>query len=669
MLHLPNHKHIVESVSELPDFGKFSTLFLDVETLNVTQDTIQSKDWQGRYPFKGDRIAGIAVTVDDCEKSWYVPIRHIRFREDMNLPVANVMKWFQSLVDSCNRWVNHSIIFDATFAAVDGIVIPNSCKLVDTLTQSKMLDSDRMGHGLKDLNVAWLGGSNETEDAVKAFLDNIKSKNYAECPPDIMGEYACEDVLINRRLLHYLDEHMPEDMFQIVQTEIDLTAVLFDMEMKGLQINPLECKKESLKCLRKLIDVATEIETLSDREWTNSHNCIHDILINQFGLPILATIKDRDEDGYEVDTGRTTFDKKALPLYQVHPITQADPKLKRLIELIFTYRQEQQHKSLFLDSFLDLHDADGVIHPSYNQIVRTGRLSSRRPNAQQQNYRSKILIHPRPGMAFLLQDYSQVEYRLIVHYVRDAEAIAAYNNDPTTDFHRWVADMMHVSRSAGKTLNFGMAYGAGKKLVTTGLRSNPEIIEEIGAELNAEIAAGKLKPESLNEAFQLRCATRASEVYDMYHERFPGIKRLSAEAAYVVRKRGYVKTLYKRRRHLPDKASRKAFNSIVQGGASDIAKEAMVKAAPRYNKKIRDLGISLAAQVHDAILWEGPEEVMRDSATHKLLFSLMENPSVDIRVPIITDMGFSKMSWAETDAKQNVAGADGRLISGSIDHS
>jgi DNA polymerase-1 len=529
-----------------------------------------------------------------------------------------------------------------------------------------MLDSDRLGHGLKDLNVAWLDGNNETQDKVKAFLSDIKSNNYAECPPDIMGEYACEDVLINRRLLHYIDEHMPEEMFPLVETEIDLTAVLFDMEMHGLQINPLECKKQSLRCLHKLIDVATEIEDLSDREWTNSHQCIHDILINQYGLPILATIKERDEDGYEVDTGRTTFDKDALPLYQVHPITQADPKLKRLIDLILAYRQEQQHKSLFLDSFLDLHDAQGVIHPTYNQIVRTGRMSSRRPNAQQQNFRSKILIHPRPGMAFLAQDYSQVEYRLIVHYVKDLEAIAAYHNDPTTDFHRWVADMMHVDRSAGKTLNFGMAYGAGKKRVTTGLISNPEIIQEIGAVINEEIAAGSLSSEELNEAFQLRCATRASEVYDTYHERFPGIKRLAAEAAYIVRKRGYVKNLYKRRRHLPDKASRKAFNSVVQGGASDIAKEAMVKAAPRYNKQTRALDVRIVAQVHDEVLWEGPEEVMRDPATHKLLFELFENPRVDIRVPIITDMGFSKTSWAETDVDENIEDENGKLISGKI---
>ena len=666
MIDLSAHKKLVESPAELPDFGKFETLFLDIESLNVTQDIIQSKNWHGMYPFKGDRIAGVAVTVDECEDSWYIPIRHVRFKEDANLPVENVMEWFQALVDNCKRWVNHNIVFDATFAAADGIVIPPSCRLVDTLTQSKMVDSDRLGHGLKDLNVAWLKGDNETEDRVKAFLSEIKSKNYAECPADIMGTYACEDVLINRKLLKFIDANMPPEMSALVETEIDLTSVLFDMEMHGLQINRRQCEIESVRCLRLLINTATEIEQISDREWTNSHDCIHDILVNQFNLPILATIKERDEDGYEVDTGRSTFDKNSLPLYQVHPKTQADPTLKRLIDLIQLYRKEQQFQSLFLDSFLDLCDDNQVIHPTYNQIVRTGRMSSRRPNAQQQNERSKALIHPRPGMAFLKADYSQVEYRLIVHYVKDEDAIAAYNEDPSTDFHKWVADMMHVDRSAGKTLNFGMAYGAGKKRVTTGLISNPLIIAEIGAEIASDVEEERLSEDAMNEAFQLRCGNRASEVYDLYHERFPGIKRLSGEAAFMARKRGWVKNLYGRRRHLPSKASRKAFNSIVQGGASDIAKEAMVKSAPRFNGEMRNLGITIAAQVHDEILFEGPEETMRNPATHRMIFEMLENPSVAIRVPIVADMGFAMRSWADAGADDREESVDGELICGPI---
>ncbi len=130
--------------------------------------------------------------------------------------------------------------------------------------------------------------------------------------------------------------------------------------------------------------------------------------MNDFGLPVLSTIKERTEDGDWIDTGRPSFDKEAMQLYKVHPMVTTNPEIKQIVDCISRYRVESTFHGLYLENFINLN-VDGVIHPSYNQVVRTGRMSCSRPNSQQQNYRSKQLIHPHKGFGFVSNDYSQIE--------------------------------------------------------------------------------------------------------------------------------------------------------------------------------------------------------------------------------------------------------------------
>lgn len=639
---------LIQSVSELPDPLSITRFYMDVETVNNTQDQLKSHGKEsnaGLYPFLGDKIAGFGFTWDDHPTVYYVPIAHTGVGKEGNIDnPEGVFRWLADVLANCKEWVNHSILLDAMFAHFEGA--PFKCRLIDTLTLAKIHDSDRLGHALKPLCRDWLDLSMEDENRIKEYLKAIKSKSYSDLPVDLCGQYCCMDVHGNRALMIYLEEHRPEDLEGIWETEILLTPVLFDMELEGLRIDPVECKKDSLKCLRNMIILTEEIESITDREWTNSNACIFDMLVNQFGIPILVTKKERGLRGQVIDTGRPTFDKDALQVYGVHPTVTSDPRVARLVELILSYRVDSQHKSLFLDSFLGLCDSEFHIHPSYNQIVRTGRMSCRRPNAQQQNYRSKSLIYPDEGFGFISNDYSQIEYRLIVHYINDLEAIRAYNEDPTTDFHQWVADMLGISRDAGKTINFGMAYGAGKALVTRNLASNPVVIEEVGEIVNDRIKMGLIEPSQRIAVFTAECANKASETYEDYHERFPGIKRTATKAAEVCRYRGYVKNPYGRRRHLPRNAAHKAFNSIIQGGAMDIMKEGMIRVAPRYNSDSRRLGLTLKVNVHDELLTQVPLDTLYDPTTHRHVMDILENPSVKFRVPIRADIGISSKSWA-----------------------
>lgn len=614
-------------------------VFLDVETANFTEGKVPSGN-DGMYPFKGDRIAGIALTWDDHPEAYYIPIRHSTFG---NIDLQQTQDWLRDVVKK--DWINHNVVFDATFCAFEGAEFGG--RLIDTLTLSKMHDSDRQGHGLKALARDWCGYDDQEEvDRVQVYLKGIKSRSFADCPVDIMGEYACLDVFKNRDLYRFLQEYRQVDE-SLWDHEIALTPVLYDMEMVGLRVDPQEVSLDTLKTLHSMITTSERISQITGIEFSNSNAHLIDILLNQFGLPVVATKIERDSEGRKYDTGRPTFNKEALALYSVHPEVTKDPLLVELISLIQTYRQESQHKSLFLDAFAGFHDENNMIHPHYNQVVRTGRMSCSRPNAQQQNKRSKSLIHPREGMGFISADYSQIEFRLIGHYTQDPHILDAYEEDPKTDFHQLVADMIHVKRGPGKTLNFGMAYGAGQGTVTRNLVSNDDIMAEVGEEVNAMVDAGDVAAEMRTAVFQELCEARAKDLYERYHDTFPGIKSTARQAMRNAKRRGFVFNAYGRRRHLPSRAAHKAFNSIIQGCAMDIMKDCMVSLSPRYNEKSRELGIHLAANVHDEVLIEVPVDRLEDPEVHDHIRQHLESPSVKFRVPIITDIGTSLSNWAE----------------------
>lgn len=591
----------------LPDLKGCKRLYLDVETTSFNDKEAAFNSW------KGHRIAGIAVCADDGP-AHYLSIRH---QNSDNLDVGVVMRWLQETLDSCGEWINHNIKFDAHFVEAEGVRV--NCPLADTVVLAKMIDSDAQSHALKPL-CRGIGLEMEEELEVKAWLKGAKTKDYGALPADICGRYAKMDVIGNRALYEYLLEHLPEDMCELWETEKKLTSVLLDMERTGLQIDEKACKIAQVTSLRRMIEATDEVEKLTGIELVNSPKCMFEILCTQLGLPVLA----------RTDSGGPSFDKHAMKLYLGHSEVVTNERARRVLELLRTYRTESQFKGLFADSFLD-KAVDGVLHPNYNQLVRTGRMSCSDPNSQQFNKRAKQLITPRG--AFFSTDASQVEFRVIAHYIKDEDVIQAYEENADTDFHQWVADLCGVARSPAKTLNFAMAYGAGKSRITQELSGNPKIMEEVGKEL-----AG-VRPQDRAREYAKRCERRAAEIYRAYHERLPGVKSTSERASGAARRRGWVRNVYGRRRHLPLAHAHKAFNSLVQGCAMDIIKQKMVELHPMLTD------CKLVANVHDELLIEGPVDLVEDPKWQRMVLDVLEGPT-NIRVPIKWDSGTSRESWA-----------------------
>ena len=662
------HKILIEKPSELPDLSSgVKRLFLDVETrwsVEWKPKYSAGEGARGTYPWKGDRICGVSVTWDDNPDSFYIPVRHSR---GGNLPVDVFQRWLKDTLASGASWINHFVVFDAVMAHFEGAEFAGP--LVCTCNLAKLLDSDRWGHGLKTLVQDWLGRKElgEHEMALKDYLKRIGSSSYGDVPIDLMTRYACGDALEVRDLFHYIIGLLHSSQQGVLQTEVALTPVLYDMELDGMRVEPLQLKKELLFSTHKMIQAGDTIAQITEREYSNSSMCKYDILCTQHGLPILKTVKERDEDGKIIDTGRPSFDKEAMAQYAVHPMVTAKPELLSVVNAMMLYATESTFKGLFCEAFLDLHDDNNRIHPHYNQSVRTGRMSASRPNSQQQNKRSKRLILPDEGCGIMSMDYSQIEYRLIVHYIQDLEAIAAYNDDPNTDFHTWVAGIMGVDRPAGKLLNFGMAYGQGKRGVTGQLAANPEIISRIGEEVNELVRLGHCPEAHRHMVFVARCAEHASLTYDQYHARFPKLKITAMEAERSCKKYGYIFNAYGRRRYIPKKFARKAFNSVVQGCAADISKERLVAISPRYNEKVRALGIRPCGIVHDELVFHVPLEHLYNPEVHAYFREMLETTSVKFDVPIKVGLGVSPNNWMEAaDDKNVVRDESGNFVAGPI---
>lgn len=637
---------LVEDASELPDCSHKDVLYLDVETNSFDPTT------GGLNPWKGHRIAGVAVTYDDCPYAWYVPVRHEDKR--WNIDESSFKRWLHDTVSTCKLWVNHNVKFDAHFCAADGAVFQG--RLFCTLVMAKLINSDRGvggGYGLDALSADWLGVNIDAHDqAVQAYLGGIrlprnkKAKNYALVPADIMGPYACQDVLTTRALYKYeLKKHaeylVETPTFDLIwNIEQRLTPVLYDMEVHGLSVNAQELMVSEYVIRNKLILLHETMESLAGRtiDPTSNSSCF-DILCNAHGLPVLGWTEE----------GEPSFDKEALTSYLLHPKVERESNLNVLVTKILEYRKLNTLLTFFVEPFQQ-HAVDGIMHPEYNQLVRTGRMSCKRPNAQQNSKASKALIHPRAGKAYLCCDASQIEFRLMAMYAGDEAVLQAYAQDPDTDFHSWVAKMCGIPRKPAKNVNFCIGYGGGKKKVLAQLSANMDLMGVLKDAVDKMIVEGKIASSQRDQVFDEMCRMRAENVYDDYHATLPGIRKITDRAAKLILKTGYVVNKYGRRRYLPAKAAWRGFNSLTQGLASDIIKGGMVALAPRYNEKMRRAGIDMCINVHDEITFEGDAALMRAPETVSYCVSHLERPLVPLGVPIRFSHAVSNTCWADADS-------------------
>jgi len=636
MIQFKNGGVLVQSLDELPNLTNATNLYCDFETRSGDPKVT------ALLPHQGHKIAGICITADDIKQSWYVPIRCAW--KQFNVPLEPALKWLKGNIESCENWVNHNIKFDAHFARYEGIGFNG--KLIDTNALAKIITSDRMSYGLKELSLDWLKyDPGPAQDAVKLYLEGCKSKDFGDVPGDIIGEYGCQDVITNRLLYKYMLKRKSSRTQGVWDTEIALTPVLFDMEVTGMRVDPTQLKVKELVLLNEMITLEEQLHKIlgfAIRPHTNA-DC-HDALCTHYGLPVLG-LTEKDEP---------SFDKDTLTSYLSHPIVRESPEITDVVNKIRRYRKRNTLLTYFVRPYKE-HEVDGLMHPDYNQIVRTGRMSCRRPNAQQLSPEAKELILPLNDQDLVSYDYSQIEFRIIVHVIKATDAIAAYAKDADTDFHTWVAEMCGISRKPAKNINFAIAFGGGKKKVVSMLAANMDLVGHLSDKIDRLIEDGNLDESQRRALFNVLCKRKGEKVFNEYHAALPSLKSTVYRARMACEARGYVFNAYGRERYLPSKASFRAFNSVVQSCAADVMKERLVALAPRYNSMIRDAGITISACVHDETLFNVPKAVSHDTPLLRKIRAELEDTTVKFTVPIRTSCGRSDINW-------RIAGGDAGKI-------
>lgn len=653
------NKKIIQNLSELPYPESIKTLYMDFETTSF-EDKIPAF-----FPYNGHRIAGIAITWDSHAFSYYIPIRHTGLGVYQNLPIQPVIEWLKHIIKSTELWVNHNVKFDANFLVVEGV--PITCQLFCTVVGAKLIDSDLDFKGanyqLDTLSKLWLNKDiSHFEKSIKETLARYGkyAKNYGLIPIEMMGDYACEDVLTNRSLYLYLLYKRPVGVIPTWNMEKKLTPVLLDMEHRGLRVDKEQLKFKSAYLNGELCDILYEIKDATGSIFNpRSNGDCYDLLINHFGLPILSYTSAEKEDIIDHSDTNPSFDKHALELYLSHHDVIIDDNKFKVVSLIKKYRDRAILLNNFVDKFIEMQDDKGFLHPSYNQLVRTGRMSCKNPSTQQQTTESKSLILPDDdNSAFLSEDASQIEFRLMIDFIGDKNVIDAYRDNPDTDFHQWVADEVGVKRKQGKTLNFMIGYGAGKKKILTKLETDEDIVKAILERLKIELASGTITEKQSTEFFKAMGARKANEIYVKYHDTLPGIKTITKVAENKVKNTGFVTSPLGRNRQLPPKAAFRAFNSIIQGWASDVIKAGMIKFAPRYCSYTRNLGVDVRINVHDEITFHGPKEVLMDEHFVANTTINLEESLVPLRIPLRFGAGYGDKNWGQTSYENKVKGEE-----------
>lgn len=446
-----------------------------------------------------------------------------------------------------------------------------------------------------------------------------KQGNMRDVPVETAKEYAVEDADITFQLKEILYKEVTEaglqDFFENV--EVPLMDVLTDMEATGVRIDDRALNEYAVQLNEKMQNIEKRIiETAGEDFNVASPRQVGEILFDKLKL---------DPKAKKTKSGQYSTDEETLQkLKDKHPIIEDILQFRGLKKLLSTYVEALPNL---------INGTTKRLHTSYNQaIVVTGRLSSTNPNLQNIPIRDdegreirKAFVAADDDHLFLSADYSQVELRLMAHFSKDEHLTKAFKNGE--DVHAATASkIFNVSidevtsdmRRKAKTANFGIIYG----------------ISAFG--LSERLTISRSEAKSL---------------IDGYFENFPDVKSFMDQCIAGAREKGYVETLFGRKRYLPDinsrnsvvrgVAERNAINAPIQGTAADIIKMAMVKIYQEFRKK--KLESKMILQVHDELNFDVKKNEL--DKVKKIVIDCMEN-ACKLSVPLEIDMGVGD-NWME----------------------
>ena len=513
--------------------------------------------------------------------------------------------------------VGHDLKFDAILLRRNGITLNGLG--TDTMLASYLLDATRSSHPLEELALEHAGYKALREEDVCGR--GAKSVSFRSVPPertlDFAGERADLALQMADRLRQLLRQEELETLYDTI--ELPLVPVLVEIERAGVRIDGPALASQSGRIDQELSRLASAIYELAGEEFNiNSPKKLSEILFDKLGMRT-ETIR------------RTTKTKAQSTSFEVLEELALAHELPRLV---LEWRALMKLKGTYVDALPQLvHPMTGRVHTCFNQAVAaTGRLSSSDPNLQNIPIRTEVGREIRrafvaePGNVLISADYSQIELRVLAHLSDEQTLIDAFSRDE--DIHDRTATKVfgtssglsaHELRRRAKIINYALLYG--KQAFT--------LAKDIGVS----------KQE-------------AQDFIDAYFAGFPSVRGFIDGLLDKARQTGGVKTMFGRRRLMPDlnsrnyqiraAAERMAVNFPIQGSAADILKKAMIDVHAELSK-VDSRQARMILTVHDELLFEAPQSAADETVA--IVREKMEK-AVSLKVPLTVDVGVGE-NWKE----------------------
>lgn len=574
----------------------------------ITEGFALDTEATGVNPVLAD-LVGISISVAS-DKAYYIPVSHHYpgaptqlKREEVTSILAPVLR------DGKISKTGHNIKYDFILLNKEGIQVNGP--LYDTMIASYLLNPNKPIHSLEEVALEYLSHRKKT------FAEVVKNrKSFADVPLEDACPYACADAYLARSLKRVLFTKLSENDLEHLyfSIEMPLIPVLAGMEMAGVKIDSAKIKEISADIEREIAGIRRRIYFLAGEEFNiNSPKQLGRILFQSLGLQP----KKKTKAGYSTEMS----------------VLQELAEMHELPREVLLYRSLSKLQTTYIEVLPTLiNPRSGRIHTSFNQTATsTGRLSSSDPNLQnipakgKWGKRIRETFIAEKGSVLLSADYSQVELRLLAHLSQDEGLIDAFRNG--LDIHaRTAAEIFGMPiekvtpdlRRIAKTVNFGIIYG----ISAFGLSETLSISGE-----------------------------DARRYIEQYFQKHSGVKAYIDKTIDEARGKGYVVTLFGRKRAIPEITSknaavrqqgeRLAINTPIQGTAADIIKIAMITIASQLAEK--GMQARMILQVHDELLFELPPAEL-DKVTD-IVRREMEGV-IALSVPLKVDI-HSGNNWAE----------------------
>ena len=554
-------------------------------------------------------IVGLSFSVK-ANEGYYIPVKFPEKDSNYELSLDTIISTVKPLLENKkNRFCGQNLKYDALVLSRHSIKIANI--YFDTMLAEYILHPEKNSYKMDYLALDYLKYRMVPIDDL--IGTGLHQQSMAEVPLDDIAFYAAEDADIAFQLASILEKKLDAENLSTPyeKIELPLVPVLVQMEKNGVFLDLEFLLKLSEQFGTELEKLTAKIHNMAGREFNiNSPKQLGQILFDELELKPIRK--------------RSTAVEVLQALKNFHPLP----------EVVLAYRHLAKLKSTYVDAIPNyVNKNTGRVHTSLNQtIAATGRLSSTSPNFQNIPIRTetgrevrKAFIAQEEGSVILSADYSQVELRIMAHYSKEPELIKAFEED--ADIHSRTAALVHGivesevtpdQRRSAKVVNFGIMYGAGPYRMS----------QELGIPM-----------------------ADAKTLIDTYFKTYPGIKRYMNETIESARKKGYVETLYHRRRstnslnasnrNMVQAEERAAINMPIQGTAADIIKIAMINIHKRM--EIEKYQSKMILQIHDELMFECPQSEVDVIA--KIVVEEMEG-AVQLAVPLKVDWKYGK-SWFE----------------------